>query len=69
MTAIEAVSQFHIKPGQHVAYRAIYFDDRPYAQSDAVHQPDAYALAGYLATRYGADTIIDIGCGSANVVR
>ena len=43
----------------------IYYDNRPGAISDIIHQPDAYLFAAHLAAKYGADAIIDIGCGSA----
>lgn len=62
---IKSVSEFHIKSGYASRTEAVYFDERPYSQSEIVHQPDAYTLAGYLAKRIGADTIIDVGCGSA----
>ncbi|RKE74163.1 methyltransferase domain-containing protein [Pseudorhodoplanes sinuspersici] len=42
-----------------------HFGDRPVADGDVIYQPDAYALAAFLGARYGAKTIIDIGCGSA----
>lgn len=58
-------TDFFIKSGYTSRSEAAYFDDRPYAVSDIVHQPDAYTLASYLASRYGADTIVDVGCGSA----
>jgi hypothetical protein len=62
---VQHISQFHIKAGYASRDGADYFDDRPYATSDVVHQPDAYALAAHLALHYGADTIVDVGCGSA----
>jgi hypothetical protein len=58
-------SHFCIKDGYRARTEARYFDDRPYADADIVHQPDAYPLAAFVAARYGADTIIDVGCGSA----
>lgn len=56
---------FCIKHGYVARAQASYFDDEPYATSPVIHQPDAYTLAAFLAQRHGADTIIDIGCGSA----
>jgi hypothetical protein len=58
-------STFCIKPGYIIRSDPIYFADEQYADSDIVHQPDAYKLAAFLARRYEADTIIDIGCGRA----
>lgn len=56
---------YFIKDGYISRTEAPYFDDRPLSDSDVIHQPDAYALAAFLGERYGAKTIIDIGCGSA----
>jgi SAM-dependent methyltransferase len=56
---------FCIKHGYVARAQESYFDDEPYATSAIVHQPDAYALAGFLAARYRAEAIIDIGCGVA----
>jgi hypothetical protein len=53
-----------IKPGYRARGTAVYFDDTAYADDDIIHQPHAYTLAGFLASRYHAETIIDIGCGS-----
>lgn len=63
--AADTRADFCIKHGYVARAQASYFDDEPYATSAVVHQPDAYALAAFLAERYGAETIIDIGCGSA----
>ncbi|MFN3349638.1 hypothetical protein [Pseudorhodoplanes sp.] len=49
--------------------RAEYFDKRPRGDGEIVHQPDAYELAAFLAVKYGADTIIHIGCGSGQKTR
>jgi hypothetical protein len=56
---------FFIKAGYFHRLDVAGFDDRPFADTAIVHQPDAYALAAHLAGRFGADTIIDVGCGSA----
>ena len=58
-------SRFCIKDGYRARGEARYFDDRPYAETEIVHQPDVYTLAAFVAARCGADTIIDVGCGSA----
>lgn len=57
--------RYFIKDGYTSRTDVPYFDDRSLSNSDVIHQPDAYALAAFLGERYGAKTIIDIGCGSA----
>lgn len=58
-------ANFCIKPGYISRTSAIYFDDQPLADSAIIHQPDVYELAYRLAQSFGADVIVDVGCGVA----
>jgi len=56
--------KFFLKGGYVSREEPLYFDDRPLADGDVVHQPDAYLIAHFIASRYDVDTIIDIGSGN-----
>ena len=60
-----AEANYFIKSDYKSRDEPIYYDNRPSAVSDIIHQPEAYLFAAHLAAKYGADAIIDIGCGSA----
>lgn len=56
---------FFIKPGYVARQFGVYFEDSMADSTGIVHQPDVYALAGYLGRRFGCTHILDIGCGRA----
>jgi SAM-dependent methyltransferase len=56
---------FFIKPGYISRSAVEYFDDVVPDQSSITYQPDVYPLLGHLAERFGCDTVIDIGSGTA----
>ena len=56
---------YFIKPGYIAREKAEYFEDAPESRDKIVHQPDVYALAGYLANKFECTHILDIGCGRA----
>ncbi|GIK24976.1 MAG: hypothetical protein BroJett006_12220 [Betaproteobacteria bacterium] len=56
---------FFIKAGYVAREKAEYFEDAPESRDKIVHQPDVYALAGYLARKFECTHILDIGCGRA----
>jgi 2-polyprenyl-3-methyl-5-hydroxy-6-metoxy-1,4-benzoquinol methylase len=65
MTCGDTLGSFFTKPGYQHRTDPAYHDDREYISTDIVHQPDAYSILEFLGLRFGADTVIDIGCGAA----
>lgn len=55
--------RYCIKSGYVSREAAQYFEDIAADTSGIVHQPDVYALAGYLGRKFGCTHILDIGCG------
>ncbi|HUX62981.1 methyltransferase domain-containing protein [Sulfuricella sp.] len=60
---MEHAESFFIKPGYVVRGASVYFEDSLVNCGGIVHQPDVYALAGYLGRKFGCTHILDIGCG------
>lgn len=60
---MEHAESFFIKPGYVVRGASVYFEDSLVNCGEIVHQPDVYALAGYLGRKFGCTHILDIGCG------
>ncbi|MDD5365093.1 MAG: methyltransferase domain-containing protein [Gallionellaceae bacterium] len=60
------LENYFIKQGYVARKKAAYFEDSIGSRAGIVHQPDVYALAGYIGRRFGCTHILDIGCGRAN---
>lgn len=58
-----AAENFFIKPDYTARDTGSYFEDSLANRTGITHQPDVYALARYLAHRFGCTHILDIGCG------
>ena len=54
---------YGIKPDYLAREKACYFEDSLLDKNGIVHQPDIYALASFLAEKFGYTHILDIGCG------
>lgn len=54
-----------LKEGYRSREAAEYFVDDASGSDGRVHQPDVYPFAAHLARRYGAQWLVDIGCGRA----
>lgn len=59
------MGEFFIRDDYKPNLYPLYFVDDPTIERGVVFQPDVYALAVYLADRYGCG-IVDVGCGYAD---